>query len=401
DVSNVTSSTGVDFAGDGTPGIGYFDAENTTFGIADGIILSSGDVNNAPGPAAFVGDGGYNWPGDDDLDDLSASQGSTSGTHNASIIEFDFVPYTDHITFDYIFASSEYGTFQCTYADVFGFFLTDQDGNTQNIAVLPDSNTPVSVTTVRDNTYNTGCASANEEYFDRYYGSPNGLPDIADPIVYRGYTVKLTAEADVVPGQTYHIKLAIADYSDTSYDSAVFLEAGSFDIGTIDLGPDLTIENQNAPCEESSAILDSGIEASDIVEISWYLNDELIEGETEGTIEVTEDGTYTVIVIYGGSCVISDEIYVEFAPVPEFEFDEQEVSLCGMDSAILDGTPNNLDEFTGNQIFYEWYFEGSEIAGENDATLVVTEPGAYEVVVTTDLGCEGSHIFNVTDAGFD
>lgn len=401
DVSNVTSSTGTDFSGDGTPGIGYFNGDNTTFGVSSGVILSSGDVNNAPGPAINNSDGGYNWPGDDDLDGLAASQGSSNGTNNASVLEFDFVPYTNKISFDYVFSSSEYGTYQCTYADVFGFFLTDEDGNTQNIAVLPDSDTPVSVITVRDNTFNSSCASANEEYFDKYYGTPNGLPEEADPISFRGYTVKLTAEADVVPGQTYHIKLAIADYSDTSMDSAVFLQAGSFEIGSVDLGPDLTVENQNAPCEQSSAILDSGIEGGDVADITWYLDDVLIEGETEGTIEVTEDGTYTVIVIYGGSCVISDEIYVEFAPVPEFEFEEQEVSLCGMDSAILDGTPNNLDEFTGNQIFYEWSFEGSVVAGETDATLEVTESGTYEVVVTTDLGCEGSHIFNVTDAGFE
>lgn len=399
DVSNVTSSTGIDFS-DGTPGIGYFNAENTTLSIPEGIMLSSGDVNNAPGPTQNNSDGFTGWPGDSDLDDLAASQGSNNGTNNASIIEFDFVPYTDHISFDYLLASSEYGTFQCTYADVFGFFLTDEDGNTQNIAVIPDSNTPVAVTTVRDNTYNSSCASANEEYFDKYYGTPNGLPGVANPVSFRGYTVKLTAEADVVPGQTYHIKLALADYSDTSYDSAVFLEAGSFDIGEVDLGPDLTVENQNAPCEQSSAILDSGIEG-DIADISWYLDDELLEGETDGSIEVTEDGTYTIIVIYGGSCVIDDEIYVEFAPVPQFEFDEQEVSLCGMDFATLDGTPNNLEEFTGNQISYEWYLDGNQIPGENDATLEVTEPGAYEIVVTTDLGCEGSHIFNVTDAGFD
>lgn len=398
-VSNVTSSTGVDFS-DGTPGIGYFDGDGTTFPISAGIILSSGDVTKAPGPMADRSDGGYNWPGDSDLDDLTSSMGSNSGTNNASVLEFDFIPFTDYITFDYLFASSEYGTFQCTFADVFAFLLTDQDGNTQNLAVLPGTSTPVSVTTIRDNAYNSSCSSVNPEYFDKFYGT-NGLPGNADPITYRGYTVKLTAEANVIPGQTYHIKLAIADYSDTSYDSAVFLQAGSFDIGTVDLGPDLTVENQNAPCEQTSAILDSGIEDNEFADISWWTNEGQIEGANEPTIEVTEDGVYTVIVMYGdGGCILSDEITVEFAPVPEFEFENQDASLCGLDSIVLDGTPLNIDLFDNNDVFYTWYFEGNEIPGETDSTIEVSEPGLYEVVVSTNLGCEGSFTFTLTDAGF-
>jgi len=398
-VSNVTSSTGTDFS-DGTPGLGYFSGENTTCPIGEGIILSSGDVNNASGPEQETSDGGNDWPGDDDLDDLVSSQGSTGGTHNASVIEFDFVPYTDQISFNYLFASSEYGTFQCSYADVFGFFLTDEDGNTTNLAVVPDTDTPVSVTTIRDNTYNSTCESMNEEYFDSYYGI-NGLPSEADPISFKGYTVELTAEAEVVPGQTYHIKLAIADYLDTSYDSAVFVQAGSFELGTIDLGPDLTVDNQNAPCEENIAILDAGIEDNDLADISWYKDNEIIEGATSPILEVTESGTYAVFVIYGGTCVIDDEIYVEFAPVPNFDFDQEEENLCGVDTVVLDGTPSNIDDFGGGEISYTWYLDGDEISGENNATIEVNEPGTYEVEVTTGLDCVGTHVIEVSDADFD
>lgn len=399
-ISNITSSTGTNFPADGTPGIGYFNAEDTSFPISSGIILSSGDVNKAPGPMQDQSDGSsISWPGDPDLDDLTASMGSNNGTNNASVLEFDFVPYTDHISFDYLFASSEYGTYQCTFADVFAFFLTDQDGNTTNLAVIPGTNTPVSVTSIRDNAYNSSCPSQNVEYFDKYYGT-NGLPAEADPITYRGYTVKLTAEADVIPGQTYHIKLAIADYSDASWDSAVFLQAGSFDIGTVDLGPDLTVENQNAPCEAQSAILDAGIEPNDFTEISWYKDDELIEDATDSTLEVFEDGTYTVFIIYNGQCLLSDEIYVEFAPVPEFEFENQDASLCGLESIVLDGTPINIDQFDGSDVSYAWYFDGNLIPGEGDSTIEVSDAGVYEVVVSTNLGCEGSHTFTLTDAGF-
>src|SRR5699024_10070198 len=161
--------------------------------------------------------------------------------------------------------------------------------------------------------------SENIEYFDKYYGDPNGLPLEADPLNMHGYTVKMTAESEVVPGHTYHIKLAIADRGDTAFDSAVFLEAGSFDLGSIDLGLDLTPDNGNAPCSNEPVILDSGIEPGDFVDITWYKDNELIEGETGSTLEVTESGTYSVIVIYGGSCVLSDEVTIIFVNGPDLD----------------------------------------------------------------------------------
>jgi gliding motility-associated-like protein len=45
---------------------------------------------------------------------------------------------------------------------------------------------------------------------------------------YDGRTVVLEAKAAVVCGETYHIKLAIGDAGDGSYDSGVFIEGGSF-----------------------------------------------------------------------------------------------------------------------------------------------------------------------------
>ena len=47
-------------------------------------------------------------------------------------------------------------------------------------------------------------------------------------ISLNGFTTLLRAEAAVTCGETYHIKLAIGDAGDASYNSAVFLQAGSF-----------------------------------------------------------------------------------------------------------------------------------------------------------------------------
>ena len=75
---------------------------------------------------------------------------------------------------------------------------------------------------------------SNPEYFHGY--TPVGQPDIE----YDGRTIPFVAQADVTIGETYHIKLSVADASDTHLDSAVFLEAGSFDLGLY-LGDDILV----------------------------------------------------------------------------------------------------------------------------------------------------------------
>ena len=69
--------------------------------------MTSGDVANAPGPESGVLlDGTYAWPGDGDLE--AFIPGLNAGdTNNASIIEFEFVPVSNSMSFDFIFAAEE------------------------------------------------------------------------------------------------------------------------------------------------------------------------------------------------------------------------------------------------------------------------------------------------------
>ena len=74
------------------------------------------------------------------------------------------------------------------------------------------------------------CGAANAAYF-------GGYNNAAIQTNFSGRTIPLTAQATVIPGQTYHFKMVLADYQDSAFDSGVFLEAGSFDIGVQILGP--------------------------------------------------------------------------------------------------------------------------------------------------------------------
>ena len=65
----------------------------------------------------------------------------------------------------------------------------------------------------------------------------------------------------MIPNERYTIKMVIADNLDPGLDSAVFLAAGSFNIGG-DLGEDRTIANGNPGCEGTPIILNATVGSS-------------------------------------------------------------------------------------------------------------------------------------------
>lgn len=189
---------------------GTFSGGEGIIGFGSGILLTSGNVNNVVGPNNFdniTADNG----GDGDLD-LTALSGFP--TNDASVLEFNFTTDQPTVFFQYVFASDEYNEFSNSlYNDTFGFFVNNT--NCATVAGLPITVNTINQTShsdlYRNNDLNDGGGSINTEM--------------------DGLTTVLTCEAtnlNVGPESTNHIKLAIADATDYAYDSAVFLEAGSF-----------------------------------------------------------------------------------------------------------------------------------------------------------------------------
>jgi uncharacterized repeat protein (TIGR01451 family) len=230
-ITNVTSSSGANFGGENS--IGYFTNTNSTFPISSGIVLSTGNVANVPGPnISTLSDGGSGWNGDSELEALIyQTTGIQMSSQNATKLEFDFTTAQEFMSFNFLFASDEYGTFQCTFADAFAFLLTDLETNvTTNIAVVPGTNDPISVVTIRDVANNPGCPSANPGFFASYSDSEiNGAYTSATN--FNGHTALMTASSPIQPNHPYHIKLVVADRADQAFDSAVFIEGGSFTAG--------------------------------------------------------------------------------------------------------------------------------------------------------------------------
>jgi len=151
-------------------GIGKFTSTNPNFPISDGIIIRNGLAKYTEGIYTGANESSQlNTATDSDLQAISDSSGQVVPITDVGYIQFDFTPLSSNFSFDFLFASNEYGEFQCGFSDVFAFVLTDlTTGIATNLAVLPGTSTPVSVINIRDAQYNSSCLSANANLFDLY-----------------------------------------------------------------------------------------------------------------------------------------------------------------------------------------------------------------------------------------
>ncbi len=214
--------------------VGFFEGAADIIGFSEGILLSSGDIDLAAGPndsAEATQSFGEN-SGDPDIDRLADGP-----VFDAAGIEFDFVPLRNRVSFRYVFASEEYCEFvDSRFNDLFGFFVSGPgiDGpfanGAINVALVPDTDEFVAINSV-NHRRNTDYYIKNELEDDTRRCGILYNPAFLDDIEYDGFTIPLTASFDVIPCETYRIRLVVADVSDDKLDSAVFLETKSFDIG--------------------------------------------------------------------------------------------------------------------------------------------------------------------------
>ncbi|KAF2514555.1 T9SS type B sorting domain-containing protein [Flavobacterium foetidum] len=345
-------------------GIGKFTSTNPNFPISTGIIIRNGIAKYTEGPYTGNNESSkLNNATDSDLQQISDNNGQVVPVTDVSFLEFDFTPLSSNFSFDFLFASNEYGEFQCGFSDVFAFILTDlTTGISTNLAVVPGTTTPVSVKNIRDQQYNSSCLSANANLFDRY--------NVANPsqsaINMRGETKVLTASSTVIPNRTYRIKLAIGDYNDSNYDSAVFIKGGSF-MTTMDLGPDKTI------CQGEKIILKSELVGN--FSYVWTLNGTVIPNENSNMLTIVKAGTYGVTATLSG-CVVKDEIIIKDLTIKT----PKNLTACYTTSGTYqyDLTQNNQTELgidSAQHVIY--YFDSLAAANANGPMIPENQLKSY------------------------
>lgn len=253
-------------------GVGYFETDSAAIGMNEGVLVSTGSVFDATGENDTPGKSGvlhtYNTnsskrsrrkKGDRDLNKICKGK-----TYDVNIIEFDFVPFHNKVAFNYCFASEEYTEYVGSrFNDVFAFIVKGPGVRKTNLAVLPNSKTPITINNVnhkknedyyinndffvnvglyKNTSFKPRISLLRELWILLFKKNKAGNPDfyikekekaklnqvLVNGFQYDGFTTVFAAEFHVKPYQRYHIKIAIGDVGDAIFDSGVFLEKGSF-----------------------------------------------------------------------------------------------------------------------------------------------------------------------------
>ena len=187
-----------------------------------------------------------------------------------------------------------------------------------------------------------------------------------------GFTIPLTAVAAVQCGETYHIRLAIADGSDGSLSSYVFLEENSFSSPFLEVFNDIGQDSSHIeiPCG-TTVTLSAQMSVDGVYDYLWS------NGSTSQSISVSE-GAYNVQVSNDINCItVSDTFYVEELNTIDIDLGE-DLTVCEGDSATIEiQTLEALAPYT-----YSWS-SGQEV-GE-----IQVPSGTYSLTITDANGCIG------------
>lgn len=389
EISNVTSS--INGSVDGFQSYGYFEQAGSNFPFANGLVLTSGRASDVGTPinTSPLNSGTTNWGTDPDIENTLG----VMNTVNATSIEFDFIAVTNQISFNYLLASEEYfADFPCRFSDSFAFLIrpTGSTAPYTNIAVVPGTNIPVSTSVIHDEIVGF-CPAENPEYFEGYnLGDTN----------YNGRTTVLTATANLVPNQQYHIKLIIADGTDENADSAIFIQGNSFN-ATVDLGPDITT------CADSFDLTaDIG---NPLATYEWFRDGAALPNSNVTMLTAGVSGTYRVeitIPIGTGTCVIEDSVVIQLneaqtaGPITDYE-------LC--DDPSQDGVENFTLTIKDAEVLatvppanYQISYHPSQFEAENNtnpyANVISNTTSPQEIFVRVrdiDNGCLAYTSFNL------
>ncbi|MCG1036574.1 T9SS type B sorting domain-containing protein [Polaribacter sargassicola] len=355
--------------------VGYFNNNGGDFPISEGVIIRNGFVRYSGGE--YTGDNistTISTNGDASLQEISDNETDEDfDLTDTAFLEFEFTPIGNNFNFNYIFASNEYGKEQCERGDLFAIFLTNvSTGETTNIATVAD-NKSISVRNIRSGEYNVNCFSENADLFSTYNldqlndDDDTEVPAANTIINMKGYTTLLNASATVIPNQTYKLRFVIADYNDSDFDSAVFIETGSFD-GSLDLGEDTEI------CGGEEIVLDSGFSGISGFSFEWKKNGVLLS-ENGPTLSVSELGEYSLSVS-NSTCTLTDEIIISgfVATKPN------DVQICTESSTINITSQVDINTILNGANSSD--FTISYYTSETDANNYVnqiTDPTSYQI----------------------
>ena len=378
--ANCINTSNISFQGDPMQ-LGYFN--NSGYGtdpfldIDNGVILSTGDINVIdPSFTNYVFNPANNISDPDLLNVANevppllpfphTNSFSVSSINDVAILEFDFVPNSQTLTFDYAFGSEEYYYFENTeFNDVFGFFISGpgitgpysspsyHPNGSINLATVPSftPELPITVSSVNDTT------PFNDQFFIDNRTNQGNLAEV------KGLTTVLTANATLIPGQTYHIRLAIADGSDNNKSSFIWMSGGSF--SSSDFSPSVSTSISNNTCSSPTDITFT---------ISQDPNEEDIDYATISTSGGSFDlaslsvgdniGSGSTFLNANGNLINSDLIVTNLISSSEIQAEAQA-------SGVVLGTFTLSNLSNGIEIYADTPPDGNNYTSGNSTTIIL------------------------------
>lgn len=189
----------------------------------------------------------------------------------------------------------------------------------------------------------------------------------------------------ITPDQNYKVSIEHA--------SAVFIESPEF-FG-IKPSPEVTnfeiANTQSRYCEGDSVVLNITIDNASSPNIIWQKDGVEIAKNKQSTLKIldlsTDDtGVYRAIV--EGDCppnATSEEIYIEVTPSTEITDYSDDIMIS------VDKELKLYVNTIGAELEYQWYFDGNELAGKTDSTLIIqninfVDDGVYKCEVNGACG---------------
>ena len=201
--------------------VGQFTTTGSNLGIANGVVLATGDVTKiAASPTSA------NWTG-------AGSASNTGGNFDVANLKFDFKAAVGKVVVTYVFGSEEYNEYvNSTFNDKFFIDITGVNpagGNYTNthVSKVPGTTVDVAINSVNNGFSNgstsvtAGTSPSNPAWFRDNLGTTPAVGDV----VVDGLTKPISNVIRVTPGSTYTINFNIADVGDNAYNSVVFIDA--------------------------------------------------------------------------------------------------------------------------------------------------------------------------------
>ncbi len=299
----------------------------TALGMSNGIVLTTGTASQLANSASYFMSTSLN----SDFNDPQLISLEAAAKKDVCILEFDVIPTCQQLSVRFVFGSEEYPSFvNSSFNDAFGFFVSGTN---------PASSTnPYVSKNIAIVTGTTACSidNVNAGLNSSYYVNNSG----GTTIPFGGYTVPITSTINVVPCQSYHFKMAIADAGDRLYDSGVFID---FLQCTNTMG--VTVNSTPSTCGLNNGTA-TATATNGMGTLSYLWTPVPIGGQgTPNATGLTGGTTYTVLVDDIYSCVlpVSSSVTIPSTTIPAVTNSPLTQTICsGGNSTAVSLTSNVL-----------------------------------------------------------